>query len=409
MKPRSLFAFAFVSVAAAIGCTSILGSFDVSSGLADAGPDGTGTGPNPPPPVSPSGDGGGDAPPACPDAGQMSCAGTCIDTTSSKLHCGACEHDCLGGSCMQSQCQPWTLFATTAGVPKTLIANDATVVYAQTNGDVIQVPFPLGGAATTLGNAGPPGVVYGVAFGPSSKVYVTAQNTPQTTTYDIYTATLGAPGIANSMSYYGFLTPPQGLAYSGTRLWMQVPEAAASPTYYLSNCAATGGCNATTYLGTPGKQVVAGSAGGVSYVFWTDTTAGKVYAEDTTSSAVTVVAMGEGTPDSVIWDGLGTVLWVDGASAKIRKSPFPMPAPADVKSLAGQAAPGDIRVDLNWLYYVQFDGMGHDVLYAIPRASPNDPPKKLAVVPAGTMVHLAENGLALFWLDGSAVHAIRKL
>src|SRR5690348_11683886 len=39
-------------------------------------------------------------------APMMDCGGTCIDPGSDPQNCGACGHDCLGGGCQGSMCQP---------------------------------------------------------------------------------------------------------------------------------------------------------------------------------------------------------------------------------------------------------------------------------------------------------------
>lgn len=45
---------------------------------------------------------------ACPP-GLTSCSSTCVDTQTSKTHCGACGHDCGGGECTGGTCQPVTI------------------------------------------------------------------------------------------------------------------------------------------------------------------------------------------------------------------------------------------------------------------------------------------------------------
>ncbi|WP_438022855.1 hypothetical protein [Sorangium sp. So ce233] len=46
----------------------------------------------------------------CP-SGEAYCAGACVDTETDPLHCGACDHDCQGGDCEASACQPLALAA----------------------------------------------------------------------------------------------------------------------------------------------------------------------------------------------------------------------------------------------------------------------------------------------------------
>lgn len=67
-----------------------------------------------------------------------SCSGTCVDTTSDPKNCGYCGHDCLGGFCVASACQP-VVVATKQQWP-VAITVDATNVY-WTNG---QSGAPLG-------------------------------------------------------------------------------------------------------------------------------------------------------------------------------------------------------------------------------------------------------------------------
>lgn len=65
-----------------IGCTSILGSFDVASG------------------PTPGGDDGGGDTSSC-----TQCNGTCVDLATNTLNCGACGIACLGGQqCSASKC-----------------------------------------------------------------------------------------------------------------------------------------------------------------------------------------------------------------------------------------------------------------------------------------------------------------
>jgi hypothetical protein len=40
---------------------------------------------------------------------EVPCGNDCVDTTTNDNHCGACDHDCGGGACEESVCQPFEL------------------------------------------------------------------------------------------------------------------------------------------------------------------------------------------------------------------------------------------------------------------------------------------------------------
>src|SRR3990172_7146202 len=71
------------------------------------------------------GGGGGDAGDATADAPPM-CTG--VDLTSDPKNCGACAHDCGGGACKSSVCQPVKLVALTT-IGYGIAVDDATVFW----------------------------------------------------------------------------------------------------------------------------------------------------------------------------------------------------------------------------------------------------------------------------------------
>src|SRR5262245_58942346 len=84
-------------------------------------------------------------------------------------NCGTCGHDCQGGTCMGSACQPVFLAAGTEAALG--IAIDATNVYwTEIIGHVYSAPL-TGGAATKLGNTG--AGAYGIAL-VGNTLYVTS-------------------------------------------------------------------------------------------------------------------------------------------------------------------------------------------------------------------------------------------
>jgi hypothetical protein len=80
------------------------------------------------------------------------CGTQCVDLTSDPHNCGKCGHDCLGGACTASTCQPVVL-TSTQNHPSG-IAVDSSFVYwtnraSGTAGSVAKMPIN-GGAVTTL-------------------------------------------------------------------------------------------------------------------------------------------------------------------------------------------------------------------------------------------------------------------
>lgn len=70
---------------------------------------------------APTGDGGNDGPPVVDDSatGVDAPPPTCVDvdTMEDSKHCGRCNHDCLGGTCVSGKCQPVALATATKAVP----------------------------------------------------------------------------------------------------------------------------------------------------------------------------------------------------------------------------------------------------------------------------------------------------
>jgi hypothetical protein len=55
-------------------------------------------------------------------------AGNCGDTTGDPANCGSCGHDCLGGDCVASVCQPLLLDTTDHGFGELVLTSDAAYV-----------------------------------------------------------------------------------------------------------------------------------------------------------------------------------------------------------------------------------------------------------------------------------------
>ncbi|MGO9835165.1 MAG: hypothetical protein ACLP1X_13210 [Polyangiaceae bacterium] len=153
------FAGALVFAIAAGGCSALLGLTDVpqSADASAAGGDASST-----PPVDASGamsDATVDAGPAT-DAAEPSDAGLdapapeaspCGDTVTSAHNCGRCGHDCLGGTCSMSACQPFPLVAADSGVsPFGLAQDDSFLYWTDDNNDNVERTDKTTGATLIL-------------------------------------------------------------------------------------------------------------------------------------------------------------------------------------------------------------------------------------------------------------------
>jgi hypothetical protein len=73
--------------------------------------------------------------------GETMCAGSCVDLPTDPKNCGACGHDCLGGACLASRCQPVQL---ASGHPFAFLAANATSLFAGWPGGIESIALPTG-------------------------------------------------------------------------------------------------------------------------------------------------------------------------------------------------------------------------------------------------------------------------
>jgi hypothetical protein len=89
--------------------------------------------------------GPGDAPSGTCDRPREMCGSHCVDLAGSSTNCGRCGHDCGGGACISSQCQPVSVAGAEAGVvqPAALAVN-ATAIFWTEPTRVRSCPLPAG-------------------------------------------------------------------------------------------------------------------------------------------------------------------------------------------------------------------------------------------------------------------------
>jgi len=291
---------------------------------------------------------------ACPD-GQTNCGNCTIgrldcddiaangcetDGITDSENCGACGHDCLGGECKASTCQPLEL---AKGQPMAWgIAVDAQRVYwsNQGSGEILSLPL-AGGTPTKL---------------------ATGQNDPGDLVIDdqfVYWTNFSSGGAvmrisktATNLMQISNGTGPWGLTVDATNAWFTNSDGTIRQV-------AKGGGSATTVVSA--EQDPKGITADATHLFWTALDSGKVMKGPKTSPNADKQELANGqanplsvvvTADSVYWVAAGNYefgqcLAADGKVMKVAKA-----GGTPVTLATGQACPVDLAVDGDHVYFV---------------------------------------------------------
>ncbi len=100
---------------------------------------------------------------------QANCGSSCVDLTVSTEHCGACDHSCLGGGCLNGECEAIVL-ATGQSNPRRIAVNQAGIFWTnfELAGQVMKVTHDGTGLTTLVDNVSSP---YGIAVDDSYVYY----------------------------------------------------------------------------------------------------------------------------------------------------------------------------------------------------------------------------------------------
>jgi hypothetical protein len=232
------------------------------------------------------------------------------DTTSNPLHCGACGHDCLEGTCVGSLCQPVKL-ADPLGNPGTGVGNgflalDDTCVYFAYKG-------------TTVG---------GVAF-------VAKDGT-------------GATCIACDQGHPRAITTDTASVYWADQGLNEVRKAP------------LGGGAVTTLIstGTVGTPVAVDP----SHVYWWDSGSNSIMQADLDGSNSAVVASGQSNVMWIAAEG-GFVFWTTQTQVMARD----LSGGAATPLATGQDHPGSVEVDATHVYFKQGSTWGSETVRRVLR------------------------------------------
>ena len=243
----------------------------------------------------------------CP-SGDTNCSGTCVNVNASDAtNCGACGHNCLGGTCSAGVCQP-ALFVTSGCAPSGLTSDGTTVYFSSNCG--ANITDQAGQIFSCLGSGCPSATSLAGPGQPTGQILVSGG-----TLYWVdlpkkgYTATVQSCKAAScTPTGIGSLVTG-GIATNGTNVyWWENTNLIEACS--IASCTPVQFTAATSLNGGP-FSVAADS----STVFWTDSSIGKVMSCAATSGACAspaTVASGRTSPDALTTDG-ANVYWSDAA------------------------------------------------------------------------------------------------
>jgi hypothetical protein len=303
-------------------------------------------------------------------------AGPCGATTSDPKNCGRCGHDCLGGACANSACQPVTL-ASGQNLPAYLALDNANVFWTNSGDGTIR-SVPIAGGSPRLVATGAVPRVWVVAVTPdvvvwtenggtrvagvprdggSSYPIATAQDAPRGITTDgvrVYWTNEGPDaGFVESAKLDG--TDPQVLT---GQQGSSKDIAVANGWLYWAN--ADDGTIARMQTDGGGAGVVAsaqpnafGLALSNDSLYWTTHVDGGVIAHaKTDGTGLTTLATGQASPRAIAVDATHAY-WTNQNDGTIRRAAFAGGAPEIVAS--GQGSPWGIAVDAASVYWAARD------------------------------------------------------
>jgi hypothetical protein len=228
--------------------------------------------------------------------GTVLCGGRCVDETNDGQNCGACGHDCLGGQCVGSTCEPFIYASSTD--PYDIVIVNGNLYWVDQASTVWTCP--------ALATSCTPSALVG------------GQAQPTRITYDGSSClfwTNNAGGVNGSVGAHQL---------GGTT------------------------CPTKTSLGAP-----QGIAADANYLFWTDTATNQVTRLNRSGGATSATASTQ--PGGVAILG-SAVYWAEDGTSSVRTSPEASWIPATVSG--GQSTPWAFSVTAPNVYWVDFANPG---------------------------------------------------
>ena len=375
--PRAWYVCGLLGV---LGCgSSIAVEPDGASGSATGGTGATGGGGGGG--TTSSGTGGGCAAPS------VVCGASCVDLESDAAHCGACDHDCQGGSCEGGICQA---VAIGEGLKSPqMIAVGGGFVFAVAANQVLRVP--TSGGPTEIVATEPAGSLVAAVAADAERVYWVYGGSPPELRY--------APVMGGEVVTIDTTTAPPFASSMGANLAL-----GASGIYWSYDAgighAALDGSDAGVFLAFP-SGTARTLALDDAFVYWTGENAGP---------GLWRVPVGGGAPVQITADDVGAVglavaggraYTVDFANSVV--SVELSTGQIETVSFAPNSYPRCITTDLEAVYWTEF-GLG-----SVRRASIEGGPLDLLADQQALPVGIAVDATSVYWANAANPGALMKL
>lgn len=330
------------------------------------------------------------------------CGRECVDEQTDATNCGACGHNCLGGSCSAGVCQPVTLVSS-SDVYGGYVATDGSNVYWTTPSQLLSCSVGGGCGTGTVVYTAPSGWrVYGVAL-------------PSSSSPDSASAYVGANDEADEVSYLVQVTK----ATLATKA-MPLPSSITEPSNLVFDSV-----DSRVYLANPGNLARVAPDGTQASVVL-ESVAFQLGVQTLAVDSMHVYAAAAGTDDvyacpligtcgpaNLAMTGLGAglmgaysdgnYLWAAGSSA-IYRCATDMTCATPTPFASGQSGPQSIVADASHVYWAD----GTDIKRCSVGGCVGSPTVYVSGINPGETWDLAQDTVAIYWLDQTGVHKIAK-